>query len=213
MPSPQGVAASARAIRGRWKMLAVLLVCAAPVIASYFTYYVIRPDGRRAFGELIEPQRTVPAGQATTLDGRAVPLASLKHQWLLVSVSGAGCQARCEQNLYLQRQMRETLGREKDRLDWVWFVTDNAPVPDRLKAGLQGATVLRIDPLLLATWLEPAPGRAFEEHLYVIDPQGNWMMRLPPDLDAAGAARARRDLDRLLRASASWDSAGRPGQE
>lgn len=28
---------------GRWKMLLVLLMCAAPVIASYFTYYVIRP--------------------------------------------------------------------------------------------------------------------------------------------------------------------------
>ncbi|MGH8847698.1 MAG: hypothetical protein ACREXQ_10740, partial [Polaromonas sp.] len=42
---------------GRWKMLAVLLVCAAPVIASYFTYYVVRPEGRRNFGELIDPQR------------------------------------------------------------------------------------------------------------------------------------------------------------
>ncbi len=29
---------------GRIKMLLLLLVCAAPIIASYFTYYVIRPD-------------------------------------------------------------------------------------------------------------------------------------------------------------------------
>ena len=33
--------ASTRA--GRWKMLGLMLVCAAPVIASYLTYYVVRP--------------------------------------------------------------------------------------------------------------------------------------------------------------------------
>jgi hypothetical protein len=38
---------------------------------------------------------------------------------------------------------------------------------------------------------------------------GNWMMRFQPDLDVSGAARARRDLERLLRASASWDQPGR----
>ncbi|MDP3708373.1 MAG: hypothetical protein Q8R56_09825, partial [Polaromonas sp.] len=47
-PSPRAPSTAA----GRWKMLAVLLVCASPVIASYFTYYVIRPEGRRNFGEL-----------------------------------------------------------------------------------------------------------------------------------------------------------------
>ena len=29
---------------GRWRMLLVLAVCAAPVVASYFTYFVLRPD-------------------------------------------------------------------------------------------------------------------------------------------------------------------------
>ena len=55
----------------------------------------------------------------------------------------------------------------------------------------------------------PAPGRALQDHLYVVDPQGNWMMRFPPGLDAAAAAKAKRDLERLMRASASWDEAGR----
>ena len=46
-------------------MLLVLLVCAAPVIASYFTYYVVRPEGRRNYGELIEPQRPFPPPSPT----------------------------------------------------------------------------------------------------------------------------------------------------
>ena len=136
---------------GRWKMLAVLLVCAAPVIASYFTYYVIRPEGRRNFGELIEPQRPVPAGlSATAADGRPVPLESLRGQWLLVSAAGGACDATCESHLYLQRQLRESLGKDKDRMDWVWLVTDAAPVREALRPALtQGqATVLRVVDLM-----------------------------------------------------------------
>lgn len=62
---------------------------------------------------------------------------------------------------------------------------------------------------MLADWLAPAAGQALTEHLYVVDPMGHWMMRFPAGLDKAGAGRAKRDLERLMRASASWDQAGR----
>jgi len=39
---------------------------------------------------------------------------------------------------------------------------------------------------------------------------GNWMMRFPAAMDTGGAAKAKRDLERLLRASSSWDEPGRP---
>lgn len=194
---------------GRWKMFAVLLVCASPVIASYFTYYVIRPEGRRNFGELIEPQRPLPAMATRTLDGQASQLSALKDQWLLLSVAGGACDARCEQNLYFQRQLRESLGKEKERLDRVWLVSDDAPVRDALQPALASATVLRVPPAALRAWLEAAPGQRLQDHLYLVDPLGNLMMRFPADMDASMAARAKRDLDRLLRASSSWDQAGR----
>lgn len=193
-------------------MLGVLLICAAPVVASYLTYYVIRPEGRRNYGELIDPQRTVPDVNATALDGKIIPLASLKGQWLLVSVASGTCDAACQKHLYLQRQLRESLGKDKDRLDWVWLVNDTADVPPQLAPALQKAMVLRIDNGVLNRWLAPAQGHQLAEHLYVVDPMGNWMMRFPAAMDTAGAAKAKRDLERLLRASASWDEAGRPGR-
>jgi hypothetical protein len=58
----------------------------------------------------------------------------------------------------------------------------------------------------LAQWLEPAPGQRLEDHLYVVDPIGNWMMRFPANFDPK---QGKRDLDRLLRASSFWDKAGR----
>jgi hypothetical protein len=204
----QSEQAAQRTRSGRWKMLLVLLVCAAPVVASYFTYYVIRPEGRRNFGELIDPQRTVPQAQALDLSGQTVSLDSLKGQWLLLSVGGGDCNEVCQQRLYFQRQLREGLGREKGRVDWVWLVNDAQPVPDTL-AGVKQATVLRVAPEVLAEWLAPAAGNALEDHLYVVDPMGNWMMRFPAPMTMETAPKAKRDLERLLRASASWDKEGR----
>ncbi len=211
LPSPEGAAQddARRTVSGRWKMLAVLLVCAAPVIASYFTYYVVRPEGRRNFGALIEPQRPAPALAAAPLQGPPTTLDSLRGQWLLVTVAGGACDAACENHLYLQRQLRESLGKDKDRLDRVWLVTDAAPVREALRPALAGATVLRVDGAALAQWLQPAAGQPLASHLYVVDPMGHFMMRFPAGLDRESAARAKRDLERLMRASASWDQPGR----
>jgi len=38
---------------------------------------------------------------------------------------------------------------------------------------------------------------------------GNWMMRFPAHMNVEAAAKAKRDLERLLRASSSWDQPGR----
>ena len=204
--------AGRRVWHGRWKMIIVALVCAAPVLASYFTYYVIRPEGRRNHGVLIDPQRALPDIATTTLDGRPGTLRDLKDQWLLVSVAGGACDTACQNHLYLQRQMREGLGKDKERLDWVWLIPDDAPVAESMRPALAQATVLRVPAPALAQWLAPEPGRALADHLYLVDPLGNWMMRFPAGLDTAGAARAKRDIERMLRAANAWDKPGRSNQ-
>ena len=198
-----------RTRRGRMRMLLVLMVCAAPVIASYLTYFVIRPEGRTNYGELIQPTRSLPALALRTLDGAAVPAQALRGQWLLVVVAPSSCGEGCQGKLFMQRQLREMLGRDRDRLDKVWFVTDDGPLAAPLRAAVEAGpamTALRVDPEALARWLAPADGQALEDHLYVVDPMGEWMMRMPAQ---AEPSRVKRDLDRLLRASASWDTAGR----
>ncbi len=202
--------AARRTQSGRVKMLLVLAICAAPVIASYLTYFVIRPDGRTNYSELIQPQRPVPADlPLTDLQGKPVKAEWLKDQWLLVVVSGAACDATCENLLWVQRQLRETLGREKDRVDKVWLIDDaSAPKPQALEGVTVNteATVLRVSAKALAGWLHPAPGQALEDHLYIVDPMGNWMMRAPANPDPA---KLKRDVEKLLRASAGWDKPGR----
>lgn len=221
MPEPVGLtvhplpaltpeALKRRTLSGRVKMLLVLLACAAPVIASYFTYYVIRPDARTNYGTLLQPGLPIPpALQLRTLQGEPFAAEALKGQWLLIAVDDGACDADCEKRLYMQRQLREMLGRESDRLDKVWLVTGGTvPRPELIAALAQGVppTVLRVSDDDLKAWLQPEPGQSLRSHLYVVDPMGVWMMRMPADPEPS---RVRRDLERLLRASSSWDRAGR----
>ena len=204
------LAGEARRTRiGRIKMLLVLLVCAAPVIASYMTYFVIRPEGRSNYGTLIEPSRSLPRVAATALDGKPLDLVSLKGQWLLVVVGPSACAEDCQKQLYTQRQLREMLGRERDRIDKVWLVTDDGPVAPELQKAIGNVAppvIVRLPRTAVASWLQPEPGQALEDHLFVVDPMGEWMMRMPARPDPG---KVKRDLERLLRASGSWDRAGR----
>jgi len=125
-------------------------------------------------------------------------------------VSGGACDAVCERHLWIQRQLREALGPERGRVDKIWLIDDAAaPRAETLAAAREGsapARVLRVPASALAAWLQPVVDRPLEAHMYLVDPMGNWMMRVPAQPDPA---RLKRDVDRLLRASASWDQQGR----
>lgn len=210
LPDPALDDAVRRTRSGRIKMLLVLLVCASPVIASYLAFFFYRPDSGVNYSELIVPPRPLPAAAAlplADLQGRAVDPQTLEGQWLLVVVGAGRCDSTCERLLVLQRQLRETLGRERDRVDKLWLVTDDASPRAEVLAGIgKDTTVLRVPPAALADWLAASPGQALEAQLYLVDPMGNWMLRTPPDPDPA---KLKRDLERLLRASAGWDRPGR----
>ncbi len=194
---------------GRLKMLLVLLACAAPVAASYFMYFVVRPDGRTNHAELLSPTLAWPADlPLTAQDGKPVAPATLRGQWLMVVMGSGACDEACEKRLHAQRQLREMLGRERDRIDKVFLVLDDAPIKPALQAALDAppqVQVLRAPRALVAAWLK-VPGDQVDAVQYLVDPMGEWMMRTPVVMEPA---KFKRDLDRLLRASASWDRAGR----
>lgn len=195
---------------GRLQMALILLVCAAPVAASYFAFYVARPaGGEAAYGQLIQPSVGLPDVDARDPQGRSIALRSLKGQWLLVVVASGACDRDCDQRLFMQRQLREMLGRERERVDKLWLITDEVALRPELVAALAAGapvTALRLPREDVLGWLKPAPGRALEDHLYLVDPMGEWMMRFPA---APDPSRVKRDLERLLRAAASWDTPGR----
>jgi len=189
----------ARAIRrARIKMLLILAVCAAPVIASYVTYYLIQPEGRTNYGALIDPQRTVAGLQATGLDGRAVTLSQFSGKWLLLTVDSGDCGKACQEKLYAIRQVRLTTGKDRDRIERLFLVSDAGTPDARLLREYEGTVFARVgSPEVLAAF-PPAPGGQPADHIFVVDPLGNLMMRFPKDVDPN---RMKKDIAKLLRAS------------
>ena len=109
----------------------------------------------------------------------------------------------------MQRQLREMLGRERDRIDKVWLVTDDAPLSPALRAALEAAvpvTRAACRPRPLARWLAAGARARRSKTTLHRRPDGR--------VDDAHAGQGRpdaikRDLERLLRASAFWDTPGR----
>ena len=185
--------------QGRWKLFAIILVCASPLIASYLTYYVIKPEGRTNYGALIDPrQHPMPPLGATTLDGKPADLDAYKGKWIMLQADSGDCAEACRTKLFQQRQLRLIQGKEMDRVERVWLVTDDKPIDTVLLREYDGTRVLRADPAKLRQWLPVEQGAAVTDHVYMIDPLGNLMMRFPKNPDPN---KMKKDVSKLLRAS------------
>jgi len=185
--------------KGRWKLFAVIAVCAAPMIASYLTYYAIKPQGRTNYGAILDPRiHPIPALGSTTLDGQPISLDAYKGKWIMLMVNDAECEDACKKKLYDMRQLRVAQGKNRDRVERVWLITDDKPLETLLIREYDGTRMIRVKPDLLRTWLPVEPDATAADHIYMIDPLGNLMMRFPKNADPN---KIKKDLSKLLRAS------------
>jgi cytochrome oxidase Cu insertion factor (SCO1/SenC/PrrC family) len=172
--------------RGRVKLLLLAALFAVPAVAGWLAYlFDWAPGTTSNYGELIEP-RTV----------RGAPLEALRGKWVMVSFDAPACDAYCEKKLYFMRQVRKAQGRELARIERLWLLTaPGAPRKELLEA-IEGTHVA---PAAAAAPEAQFPSRkALADHIYLVDPLGNLMMRYPRDPDPS---RMIRDLQRLLKYS------------
>ena len=211
--------------RSFWPIWALLAVTIAPVIASYLVYYGVRPEGRTNYGDFVEPQVTVTsvpvspvispmAESAFTLiqsDPRTRrPLTQLGDwggRWLMVHIGPSACSDACKQELWLMRQIRLTTGRERDRVERLWLLTDDGTPDPALIAEHEGIWVARLGQVpaadaLVSNWLSVAAtavkNSGGASNIWIVDPLGNLMMRFPDNPDPDGM---KKDMNRLLKAS------------
>ncbi len=197
LPARGGSAAAIR--RARLKMLAILLVCATPVIASYFTYYVMRPEGRTNYGEMVLPLRDVSGLAGTGRNGATTRLDDLRGRWVMVTGVKGQCDASCEQRLYLMRQVRLTTGKDRDRVERVLMVAEDTRLADELLARHEGLIVLRAGGQALrdAGFPDGADASA-GDRIWIVDPLGMLVLGYPLQPDPS---RMKKDLQKLLKAS------------
>jgi hypothetical protein len=171
--------------RGRVKLALLGLFFAAPFALAWLAYWLDWAPGTAAnYGELVTPPRP--------LSGAV--LERLRGKWVLVSFDAAACDAYCERKLYFMRQVRRAQGKDQERVERLWLLTDGGRPGAALGAAIAGT---HIAPAQALAAHFPAAG-AVSDHIYVVDPLGNLMMRYPRDPDPS---RMLKDLQRLLRLS------------
>jgi hypothetical protein len=165
----------------RLKLLGVFLACAAPFALAWAAWHFgWAPGAAGNYGELIAPRPVTGA-----------PLPALRGKWVMVSFDSAACDAYCEQKLYFMRQVRRALGKDQARVERLWVLTDTGKPQPRLVAQIEGTHLATASP-------GDFPGER-RDHIYVVDPLGNLMLRFPRDPDPS---RMLKDLQRLLKYSA-----------
>lgn len=179
----------------RNKLLFLIGIFVVPVVAAYISYFGMRPAGHSNYGELIQVtplQHT--AGAA--LDGTAMDLEALQGKWVMVHVGPSDCDAACARQLYLMRQTRIAQGKEQSRIERLWVLTDAGGVAPALLQEHPGLYVWRPADAAFAAQFPAAQSPA--EHIYLVDPLGNLMLRFPGQPDPKLMLK---DLKLLLKAS------------
>lgn len=185
-----------------WKVMGIVLLCVAPPIASYLTYYFYKPEGRTNYGQLIQPQRSALDLSMQGADGKPVSIEQFRKRFVLVVVADSDCNAACEKLLFTTRQLRTMTGRDRDRVDRLWIippVASPAPISPKILSENEGLTIGRATSLEALNVLFAAPSaEGLSNTIWLIDWQGNLMMSFAKDSDPS---KIFKDVSKLLRAS------------
>ena len=189
--------------RRRYLPLYVLVaITVVPIAVAYISYYFAPPAGRTNYGTLL-PQRPVPDLALANLDGSRFDLRQLGGSWVLVMADAAECDEPCADKLLMMRQQRIMTGKDRHRIERVWLVTDQEPLPIMLMREYEGTHFVRapLQPLRDFLALPDTAGAQLKDHIWLIDPRGNLMLRWPKNPEINGV---KRDIARLLKVSAGW---------
>jgi len=176
----------------RVKLLLLIGMFILPVVASYLAYYIWQPSARKNYGELIK-QVDVQA-KGTALDGQPKDAADLKGKWVMVYVGGGACPKTCQDLLYYMRQTRTAQGKEMDRIERLWLLTDEVMPSAELQQAHAGLHYLKG----AASPASQFVGSETGAYLYMVDPLGHLMLRWPQNPDPS---RMIKDIKQLLKAS------------
>ncbi|HBI82182.1 MAG TPA: hypothetical protein DDY24_00525 [Alcaligenaceae bacterium] len=192
--------------RSRTPLVLIFLMSLAPVIGAVLMYFNPdwRPDGSAAYGQFIEPQRPMPSAndlKLTTLDGQPFDLNTLKGKWLLATADGGACPDSCARKLFILRNSHASQGKNVERLMRIWFITDDAQIPEKVLDAYKGTVMVRVNPDQLRKFLtthagpEVSAGQALADPMWIIDPLGNLIMDYPAN---AIPEKVRKDISKLV---------------
>lgn len=176
----------------RAKLLLLAAFFLLPIVASFLAYRYVKVEPTANYGELLAPAPAPPTLMIGTSQEPFI-FGQLVGKWALVANDTGSCPAACAGKLVTMRQVRLAVGRNASRVERVFIVDDGRIAPD-LALAFPGMIVATLP----AGQAMPRGAGNDRDHIYLVDPHGDVMMRWPAKADGP---RMIRDLDRLLRAS------------
>lgn len=186
-------------------LLVVLFLFVLPALASFTLYFTEwRPSSGVNHGELIVPAREIEDRSMQDIDDKTVKFSVLKGKWTMVYFDSAECNDACMSQLYFMRQTHASQGKNFDKVQRLFVLSDTnsaiklksklSEYPDMLVWKADKAATMK---LMQDFGLDAQPTEN-KRSIYLLDPQGNLMMRYAPGAQPAGV---RKDLERLLKYS------------
>lgn len=175
--------------------------------------FLIHPEDmeRTNKGTLIVPHVQINALELRTEGGENWSAKEMAGQWTLLYVAGEQCDQACKNALfYLMTRLRESLGRDSERLRLavVHTATPSAQMRAFIDEKMRQPVELQGDPARVKQALSPAFGAADADprgHLYLAAPDGQIFMWYPTHADMEKVLREAdniyRDLTRTLKGS------------
>ena len=187
-PSPQAIKASQR------KLLLILACFGVPLLLAIVWLQVLRASdgtlGDTSRGQLVQPPLPFEEFTLQDADGQPWGLAELRGLWTLLYLPEGACEEACEKNLYHMRQVRLALNQRMDRVQRVVVTASPDQLGEALVEEHPGLQVLGGDATGRASFAdqvrasESAAGDAAPfGGIWLVDPNGNLMLRFDPELD------------------------------
>jgi hypothetical protein len=179
----------------RAKLVLIAAIFSLPILASYLAYFYLHPRPTANHGELLlPPAQASDASFAQPGGGPPFSFGELRGRWVLVTSDAGACGKGCLDKLVVMRLVWLALGRNGVRVERVYVIDFGAKPDARDLEPFPGMRVVTAPPGVGLT----AQAAGDRSHVYLVDPNGNVMMRWDAAQDPKGMLR---DLERLLRAS------------
>jgi hypothetical protein len=173
---------------GRALLIGIGLLFIVPFLAAYALYYwlpSLTPQHRINKGYLNDPARPVPALNLTDAAGQPLAADLLKGHWSFVLIGGTRCDAGCVDRLYITRQIRTRLAKDRERLQRVYIAPDAAALE-----AVRSTLAAEHPDLIWAVDADVAGHRAADfftgpagpDGLFLLDPLGNWVLSYKPKI-------------------------------
>ena len=186
----------------RVKLLGFIGVFLAPFIGGWLALYVfeIKPESVN-YGSLIQPVKKVNWPKMVSTEGEVFE-GGIDRKWAFLLFSREPCAEACRSNLFYMRQIRTLLNRDSDRLQNVLITS--VPLDVGMVEFLKEYPDLVViegfrDESLLSQFAAGDDRRVGNDaRLYLVDPDQNYMMYYPADIDEH---RVLEDIRKLMKLS------------